>query len=138
MASGVHVRLPMLDDRTATYPRPICAPRPAERFRPRWPTILVVADDAAGRRRYVAQLRAEGYTVHVADGCQSAMVLLRDLDPSLTVIDVAPLERMRLVDALMQLDAEAPIFVINDDSAQDLRTAVASLRRRDEELPPAV
>lgn len=128
----------MLQDRTTAFPLGLGVPEAPRRFRPPWPTILVVADDAAARRRYVDALRAEGYTVHVADASQSAMVLLRDLDPSLTVIDLTPLERMKLVDALMQLDGEAPIFVPNDDSGQDLRTAVAALRRRDEELPPAV
>jgi DNA-binding NtrC family response regulator len=107
------------------------------RFRPRSPTVLVVADDGAARRRYASALRGEGYTVHVADASQSAMVLLRDLDPSLTVVDLVPLERMRLVDALMQLDPGSPLFVVNDPE-QDIRTAVAVLRRRDEELPPAV
>lgn len=108
------------------------------RFRPQWPTVVVVASETALRRRYSGQLRSEGYTVHAADGAASAMVLLRDLDPSLTVIDLSPLERMRLIDALMRVDPEAPIYIVNDDSGQDLRTAVASLRRRDEELPPAV
>lgn len=128
----------MLEQRTPTFPATLGVPETHRRFRPQWPTILVVADDGTARRRYVDALRAEGYTVHLADACHSAMVLLRDLDPSLTVIDLSPLERMKLVDALMQLDGEAPIFVLNDDSGQDLRTAVAALRRRDEELPPAV
>lgn len=115
-------------------PRTVEVPR---RFRPSWPTILVVADDATARRHYVDSLRADGYTVHVADGSVSAMVLLGDIDPSLTVVALAPLERMKLVDALMQLDGDAPLLVI-DDRSQDVRTAVAALRRRDEDLPPAV
>jgi len=128
---------PMLTRTTPTsFGAPLATER-AGRFRPVWPTILVVADDATARLRHVETLRAEGYTVHVADACQSAMVILRDLDPSLTVVDLAPLERMKLVDALMQLDTEAPLFVMHDDAGQDLRTAVASLRRRDEEQPPA-
>lgn len=128
---------PMLTRMTPTsFDAPPIAER-AERFRPVWPTVLVVAADATARLRYVETLRGEGYTVHVADAYQSAMVILRDLDPSLTVVDLAPLERMKLVDALMQLDDEAPLFVIHDDAGQDLRTAVASLRRRDEERPPA-
>lgn len=119
----------------ASAPRHI--PEAAPRFRPRWPTILVVADDTSARHRYVDVLRAEGYTVHVADAYRSAMVLLRDLDPSLTLVDLSPLERMKLIDALMRLDSEARLFVV-DDRSDDLRTAVAALRRRDEELPPAV
>ena len=123
------------DSRPATFSSGVSeAPR---RFRPSWPTILVVADDGAVRRHYVDALRADGYTVHVADGSVSAMVLLADIDPSLTVIDLVPLERMKLVDALMQLDGEAPLLVI-DDRSGDVRTAVAALRRRDEDLPPAV
>jgi CheY-like chemotaxis protein len=127
----------MLGTRAPDVPaaRLVTGPRP--RFRPSSPTVLVVTDDAAARRRYVSALRRDGYTVHVADGSQSAMVLLTDLDPSLTLIDLAPLERMRLVDALMQLDPAAPLFVV-DDRAPDVRTAVSVLRRHDEELPPAV
>lgn len=124
-------------ERVTTLPMPNGAPEAPRRVRPPWPTILVVADDGALRRRYADTLRTEGYTVHVADASRSAMLLLADLDPALTVIDLPPLERMKLVDALMRLDPDAPLFVIHDDSGQDLRTAVASLRRRDEELPPA-
>lgn len=107
------------------------------RFRPRWPTILVVADDAAARRRYVDALRAGGYTVHVADAYRSAMVILSDLDPSLTLIDVPARDRLMLVDAALQLDADARIVVADGRSNADLRLAVATLRRRDEDLPPA-
>lgn len=128
----------MLQDRTTSFPLSAGVPEAPRRFRPPWPTILVVADDGIARRRYVDTLRAEGYTVHVADGSASAMVLLSDLDPSLTVIDLAPLERMKLIDALMQLDGEAPIFVADHDTSPDISTAVAALRRRDEEMPPAV
>lgn len=127
----------MLESRIPTLRAP--APFPTEaprRFRPSWPTVLVVADDAAMRRRYVDDLRGDGYTVHVADGSSTAMVLLRDVDPSLTIIDLVPLERMKLIDALMRLDPDSPIFVADRDA--DIRTAVAALRRRDEELPPAV
>lgn len=109
------------------------------RFRPPSPTVVVVAGDTGLRRAYAGQLRAEGYAVHTADGATSAMVLLRDLDPSITVIDLPPLERMKLIDALMHVDPAAPVYVVNDECGQDLRTAVASLRRRDQaELPPAV
>jgi DNA-binding NtrC family response regulator len=125
----------MLQPRAAS---PVPLPTIGGRFRPQWPTVVIVASETSLRRRYSGQLRSEGYTVHAADGAASAMVILRDLDPSLTVIDLPPLERMRLIDALMRIDPQAPIYVVNDDSAQDLRTAVASLRRRDEELPPAV
>lgn len=135
MASDVHMRGSMLE-RRADPPAPMPL---AGRFRPHRPTVVVVAADTALRRRYASDLRGEGYTVHAADDAGSAMVLLRDLDPSLTVVDLAPLERMRLVDSLMHLDPGAAVYVVNDDSGQDLRTAVASLRRRDgEELPPAV
>lgn len=137
MALRVHLAAPVLQDRPTTFPVSAGAPEAPRRFRPSWPTILVVADDATTRRHYVDSLRADGYTVHVADGSVSAMVLLGDIDPSLTVVDLAPLERMKLVDALMQLDGDAPLLVI-DDRSQDVRTAVAALRRRDEELPPAV
>lgn len=82
-------------------------------------------------------LRADGYTVHVADAYRSAMVILLDFDPSLTLIDLAPLERLKLVDALMQLDGDAPLLVVDDRPSDELRLAVAALRRRDEDLPPA-
>ena len=125
----------MLQQRSTPHVPPMVVA--TARFRPSWPTVLVVAGDTAARRRYVSTLRGEGYTVHAADGAQTAMLILGDLDPALTIVDLAPLERMRLIDQLMHLDPEAPVYVVNDDSGQDLRTAVASLRRRDEELPPA-
>jgi len=109
------------------------------RFRSQSPAVAVVSDDTGPRRAYAGQLRAEGYTAHAADGAGSAMVLPRDLDPSITVVDLPPLERMKLVDALMHVDPGAPVYVVNDECGQDLRTAVASLRRRDDaELPPGV
>ncbi len=82
-------------------------------------------------------LRADGYTVHVADAYRSAMVILRDFDPSLTLVDLPAAERARLVDALRRLDAGARILVVEDEPGADLRGAVAALRRIDEEEPPA-
>lgn len=107
------------------------------RFRPRWPTILVVADEALSRRRLVDELRADGYTVHVADGHRSALVILRDLDPSLTVIDLPPRERGRLLASLRRFDPDARALLVEARSGDDLRRAVTDARRYDEDLPPA-
>ena len=119
---------------TARAPYLYALPR---RFRPRWPTILVVADDAVARRRNVDTLRADGYTVHVADAYRSAMVILRDFDPSLTLVDLPATERAHLVDALRGLDADARILIVDDQPHDELRSAVATMRRIDEEEPPA-
>ncbi|MBU6422797.1 MAG: hypothetical protein KGQ88_02040, partial [Chloroflexi bacterium] len=74
------------------------------RFRPHWPTILLVADSGTARHAHVEGLRSAGYMVHVADAHESAMVILRDVDPSLTVIDLPPVERELLVDDALELD----------------------------------
>jgi DNA-binding NtrC family response regulator len=110
---------------------------PQPRFRPRWPTILVVADEGGARRRLAETLRGDGYTVHLADGYRSAMVILHDFDPSLTLIDLPAAERVRLMNALRRLDPDARILVADDRDAVELRQAVASLRRIDEDEPPA-
>ena len=115
--------------------RPLAEPAP--RFRPRWPTILVVADEGGSRRRLAEALRADGYTVHLADGYRSAMVILHDFDPSLTLIDLPPAERVRLVNALRRLDTDARVLNADDRDGAELRRAVASLRRIDEDEPPA-
>jgi DNA-binding response OmpR family regulator len=107
------------------------------RFRPRWPTILVVADEGGARRRHAETLRGDGYTVHLADGYRSAMVILSDFDPSLTLIDLPALERARLVDRLRRLDAEARILLVEHRSPDELRRPVAEARRIDEDEPPA-
>ncbi len=127
----------MLGQRTTTTPRGPYLYTLPRRFRPRWPTILVVADDMVARRRHVDALRADGYTVHVADAYRSAMVILRDFDPSLTLIDLPAADRARLVDALRRLDTDARILVAEDRPLEELRRAVAALRRIDEQEPPA-
>lgn len=110
---------------------------PPMRFRPQTPTILVVSDRGPARHAHADRLRAAGYTVHQADAHESAMVILRDVDPSLTVIDLPPPERARLVREARDLDPDAPVLVADEWSSADLMRAVDDLRRRDEERPPA-
>jgi DNA-binding response OmpR family regulator len=110
---------------------------PARRFRPRWPTLLVVADEATARQRLAEFLRGDGYTVHLADGYRSAMVILHDFDPSLTLIDLPSAEAARLMGALHRLDTDARMLIVGDRDAAELRRAVAELRRIDEDEPPA-
>lgn len=107
------------------------------RFRPHWPTILLVSDRGVARHRHVEGLRSAGYMVHVADAPESAMVILRDVDPSLTVIDLPPEERERLVDAARALDPDTALLVADGMPRADLLNAVDDLRRHDEERPPA-
>ena len=107
------------------------------RFRPRCPTILVVSDRRTARHEHAGHLRAAGYTVHMADAHHTAMVILRDVDPSLTVIDLPPYERARLVDEARSLDPDAPVLLTDDLDHAELLQAVEDLRRRDEERPPA-
>lgn len=107
------------------------------RFRPHWPTILLVADRGVARNDHVDGLRSAGYMVHVADAHESAMVILRDVDPSLTVIDLPAAERELLVDAALELDPDAALLVADGLTRAELLRAVDGLRRRDEERPPA-
>jgi DNA-binding response OmpR family regulator len=107
------------------------------RFRPHCPTILLVSDRRSARHEHADHLRAAGYTVHMADARRTAMVILRDVDPSLTVIDLPPYEGARLVDEARSLDPEAPVLVAEGLAQSDLLRAVEDLRRRDEERPPA-
>ncbi|MDE3192885.1 MAG: hypothetical protein KGN00_04265 [Chloroflexota bacterium] len=107
------------------------------RFRPRWPTILLVADSGPARHQHVDGLRSAGYMVHVADAHESAMVILRDVDPSLTVIDLPPDERELLVGQALELDPDAALLVADGMTRAELLQAVNDLRRRDEERPPA-
>jgi DNA-binding response OmpR family regulator len=107
------------------------------RFRPRDPTILLVSDSRAARHEHADHLRAAGYTVHMADAHRTAMVILRDVDPSLTVIDLPPHERARLVDEARSLDPDAPVLLTDGLARSELLRAVEDRRRRDEERPPA-
>ncbi len=109
----------------------------AGRFRPHWPTILLVADRGVARHQHVEGLRSAGYMVHVADAPESAMVILRDVDPSLTVIDLPLEEREKLVDAALALDPDAALLIADGMDRPDLVRAVGDMRRRDEERPPA-
>lgn len=109
----------------------------AGRFRPHWPTILLVADSGIARQQHVEGLRSAGYTVHVADAPETAMVILRDVDPSLTVIDLPPGERDELVDAALALDPDTALLIADGIDRTDLVRVVGDMRRRDEERPPA-
>ncbi len=107
------------------------------RFRPHWPTILLVADRGVARQQHVQGLRSAGYMVHVADAPETAMVILRDVDPSLTVIDLPPDEREDLVDAALALDPDTALLIADGMDRTRLVRAVGDMRRHDEERPPA-
>jgi DNA-binding NtrC family response regulator len=107
------------------------------RFRPTTPTVLLVSDRASFRREHADLLRSAGHTVHIADGHRSAMVILRDVEPSLTLIDLPPLSRRRLLGELRSLDPAAPVLVLGDGSPEELLREVEELRQRDTERSPA-
>ncbi len=107
------------------------------RYRPHWPTILLVADRGVTRHQHVEGLRSAGYMVHVADAPETAMVILRDVDPSLTVIDLPPDEREELVDAALALDPDTALLIADGMDRTGLVRAVGDMRRHDEERPPA-
>lgn len=117
---------------------PRLAPRKAlrGRFRPPWPAVLVVASDPSTRRTLVDLLKPEGYTVHVADCVDSAMVILRDVDPSLTLVDLPDGESERLADAVRILGETPLLSITGPYDADQVVVAVAACRRHDE-VPPA-
>lgn len=51
-------------------------------------TILVIEDDAELAGLYAFVLRLEGYTVHLAASGEEGLVLWRDVDPDLIVLDI--------------------------------------------------
>lgn len=75
--------------------------------------------------------------MHVADGHETAMVILRDLDPSLTLIDLPLGERDLLLHAARALDPEARIVIAEEVSGDELLRCIHEARRRDEDRPPA-
>ena len=110
---------------------------PRRRFRAPWPTILVVSDDGIARHEHAAALRAAGYAVHLADGLESATRVLRDFDPSLTLVDLGADESAEVAAAARHLDPTARVVIAAGRERSDLLRAVASARRRDENIPPA-
>ncbi len=95
-------------------------------------TLLVIEGRHAEIPSFAADLQKKGFDVHIAQNGSQAVTLLKEVSPSLVVINAASLRStgLRICQSLREKDSKLPIILIleNDKSVdKDVADAILSL-----------
>ncbi|MDF2695958.1 MAG: Fis family DNA-binding response regulator [Labilithrix sp.] len=92
------------------------------------PTLLVVDDDEAFRRRLVRAFEARGFEVRAAADAESALVLAREESPELAVVDLRMAGRsgLEVVRELKAIDGSTNVVVLTGYGS--IATALEAVR----------
>ena len=83
-------------------------------------TLLVIEAKHAEVPSFAADLQKKGFDVHIAQNGSKAVALLKEVSPSLVVVNAASMRStgLRICQALREKDARLPIILILEEDKE--------------------
>jgi DNA-binding response OmpR family regulator len=92
-------------------------------------TLLVIEVKHAEIPSFAADLQKKGFDVHIAQNGNKAVALLKEVSPSLVVINAASLRStgLRICQSIREKDAKLPIILILEDDKEVSKDAADAI-----------
>ncbi|MCZ2126539.1 MAG: response regulator transcription factor [Anaerolineales bacterium] len=92
-------------------------------------TLLVIEAKHADVPSFAADLQKKGYDIHIAQNGGKALTLLKEVSPSLVVVNAASMRStgLRICQSLREKDSKLPIILILDEEKEAVKDAADSV-----------